>query len=645
AAREQVESLGGEFLEVAIKEDGSGAGGYAKTMSKEFIEAEMALFLEQCKEVDLVITTALIPGKPAPKLITKEMIAAMKPGSVVVDLAAEAGGNCELTKPGELAVHKGVSIIGYTDLPSRLPTQSSTLYSNNITKFLLSMGTEDKQFKVDLEDEVVRRSIVVHKGEMLWPAPVPPPPVAAPTPAAAVPKAEEVVAISPYKKAATDVAVLTGGLGGLIGVGTFTGAAFMSNIFTLGLASLIGYRAVWGVAPALHSPLMSVTNAISGLVAVGGMFVMGGGILPQTTPQWLAAISVLLANVNIFGGFVITKRMLDMFKRATDAPEYLYLYAVPGVVFGGAFFAAATTGASGLVQAGYLASSLLCITSISSLASQVTARSGNVLGILGVAFGIIASLLAVGFTPDVLAQFAILTMAGGSAGVWIGRRVTAMELPQTVAALHSVVGLAAVLTCIGSALSDLEHASALHLVLSYLGVIVGGITFTGSLVAFAKLSGRASSKPIKLFGGHWTNAGLLGTNIATMGAFVAAAPTVPVIAAGYLGASAALSFIKGFTLTATVGGADMPVVITVLNAYSGFALVAEGLMLQNELLTTVGSLIGVSGSILSYIMCRAMNRSLTNVLFGGIAAPAEAAKKLEGVVTKASGNENRTDLR
>ncbi|KAG8847075.1 hypothetical protein FRB91_000222 [Serendipita sp. 411] len=227
-------------------------------------------------------------------------------------------------------------------------------------------------------------------------------------------------------------------------------------------------------------------------------------------------------------------------------------------------------------------------------------------------------------------------MAGGSAGVWIGRRVTAMELPQTVAALHSVVGLAAVLTCIGSALSDLEHASALHLVLSYLGVIVGGITFTGSLVAFAKLSGRASSKPIKLFGGHWTNAGLLGTNIATMGAFVAAAPTVPVIAAGYLGASAALSFIKGFTLTATVGGADMPVVITVLNAYSGFALVAEGLMLQNELLTTVGSLIGVSGSILSYIMCRAMNRSLTNVLFGGIAAPAEAAKKLEGVVTKTS---------
>ena len=168
-----------------------------------------------------------------------------------------------------------------------------------------------------------------------------------------------------------------------------------------------------------------------------------------------------------------------------------------------------------------------------------------------------ASLLAVGFEPEVLAQFALLTMIGGSAGVLIGRRVTAMELPQTVAALHSVVGLAAVFTCIGSALADLEHASTLHTVLSYLGVIVGGITFTGSLVAFAKLSGKVSSRPMRLFGGQLTNAGLLTANLATMGAFIAAAPTVPVVAAGFLSASAALSFIKGFTLTATVGGADM----------------------------------------------------------------------------------------
>ena len=168
-----------------------------------------------------------------------------------------------------------------------------------------------------------------------------------------------------------------------------------------------------------------------------------------------------------------------------------------------------------------------------------------------------ASLLAVGFEPETLAQFAFLTLAGGSAGLMIGRRVTAMELPQTVAALHSVVGLAAVFTCIGSALASLEHADTLHTVLSYLGVIVGGITFTGSLVAFAKLSGRVSSKPMRIIGGQLTNAGLLSANLATLGAFVAAAPTAPIVAAGFLSASAALSFIKGFTLTATVGGADM----------------------------------------------------------------------------------------
>lgn len=167
AVREQVQSLGAEFVEVDIEEDGSGTGGYAKEMSKEFIEAEMKLFLEQCREVDIVITTALIPGRPAPKLITEEMIEAMKPGSVIVDLAAEAGGNCVKTVPGKRVEHKGVTIIGYTDLPSRLPTQSSTLYSNNITKFLLSMAPEEKHFGIDLKDEVVRGSIVTYHGQLI----------------------------------------------------------------------------------------------------------------------------------------------------------------------------------------------------------------------------------------------------------------------------------------------------------------------------------------------------------------------------------------------------------------------------------------------------------------------------------------------
>ncbi|KAG7132017.1 hypothetical protein HYQ45_009540 [Verticillium longisporum] len=636
AAREQVQSLGAEFIEVDFKEDGSGAGGYAKEMSKEFIEAEMKLFHEQAREVDIIITTALIPGKPAPKLILKSMLELMKPGSVVVDLAAEAGGNCEKTKPGELTVYKDVKIIGYTDLPSRLPTQSSTLYSNNITKFLLSMAPKDKQFGIDLSDEVVRGAIVTQKGEILPPPPRPAPPPA-PAQAASPTKEAEIVAVTPFQKTSREVATVTAGMGTALALGTVTGPLFMSNLFTFSLASLIGYRVVWGVAPALHSPLMSVTNAISGMVGVGGLFVLGGGIFPQTIPQVFGALSVLLAFVNISGGFVITKRMLDMFKRPTDPPEYPWLYAVPAAVFGGGFVAAAATGAAGLVQAGYMVSSVLCISSLSCLASQATARMGNILGILGVGSGILASLYAVGFSPDVLAQFSGLAAIGGLAGFLIGKRITPTGLPQTVAALHSVVGLAAVLTSIGSIMGHIEaDISTLHLVTGYLGVLIGGITFTGSIVAFMKLAGKMSSKPLMLPGRHLLNSGMLATNVATMGAFITMAPGSPMIAAAALGANTLLSFIKGYTTTAAVGGADMPVIITVLNAYSGFALVAEGFMLDNSLLTTVGALIGVSGSILSYIMCVAMNRSLTNVLFGGIASAPATEYKIEGAITQTS---------
>ncbi|KAH7922091.1 PNTB-domain-containing protein [Leucogyrophana mollusca] len=634
AAREQVQSLGADFLEVSVQEEGGAAGGYAKEMSKEFIEAEMALFMEQCKDVDIVITTALIPGKPAPKLIRNDMVAAMKQGSVIVDMAAETGGNCEATRPGELTVHRGVTIIGYTDLPSRLPTQSSTLYSNNITKFLLSIG-ENSSFNIDLSDEVVRGSIVVHEGELMAPVPRAAPVPTVPPPTQKAEEKPQSLAITPWQKASREVATVTAGMGTVIGLGKLTGAAFMSNFFTFGLAGLVGYRVVWGVAPALHSPLMSVTNAISGMVGIGGLFVMGGGYFPGTIPQVLGALSVLLASVNVAGGFVITKRMLDMFKRPTDPPEYSWLYGVPAVVFTGGFLAAASTGMAGLVQAGYLTSSVLCIGSLSGLASQATARQGNALGVLGVGSGILASLAAVGFPPEVLAQFAGVSAVGATIGAILGRRITATELPQMVAALHSVVGLAAVFTSIGSVLADPSHISTLHLVTAYLGVVIGGITFTGSIVAFLKLAGRMGSRPLMLPGKHLINSTLLGANAATMAGFIMAAPTVPLVAASYLGASAVLSFIKGFTTTAAIGGADMPVVITVLNAYSGFALVAEGFMLDNPLLTTVGSLIGVSGSILSYIMCVAMNRSLTNVLFGGIGtvAPTETAA-IEGTITK-----------
>ncbi|KLU90159.1 hypothetical protein MAPG_09125 [Magnaporthiopsis poae ATCC 64411] len=389
---------------------------------------------------------------------------------------------------------------------------------------------------------------------------------------------------------------------------------------------------------------MSVTNAISGMVGIGGLFVLGGGYVPETIPQTFGALSVLLAFVNVSGGFVITKRMLDMFKRPTDPPEYPWLYAIPGALFGGGFLAAASTGAAGLVQAGYLVSSILCISSISSLASQATARMGNSLGILGVGSGVLASLLAVGFSPEVLAQFGGLATIGSIIGLLIGKRITPTDLPQTVAALHSVVGLAAVLTSIGSVMADLDHITTLHLVTAYLGVLIGGVTFTGSIVAFLKLAGRVSSKPIILPGRHLLNSSMLAGNMATMGAFVTMAPGSPAIAAGALAANTALSFAKGFTTTSAIGGADMPVVITVLNAYSGFALVAEGFMLDNSLLTTVGALIGVSGSILSYIMCVAMNRSLTNVLFGGIAPAPAGDFKIEGTVTQTNVEETAEAL-
>ncbi|KIY72210.1 PNTB-domain-containing protein [Cylindrobasidium torrendii FP15055 ss-10] len=634
AAREQVQSLGAEFLEVSIKEEGGGGGGYAKTMSKEFIDAEMALFRQQAAEVDIIITTALIPGKPAPKLITKDMVASMKQGSVIVDLAAETGGNCEATRPGEVVLDHGVTVIGWTDLPSRLPTQSSNLYSNNITKFLLSLGT-DRKFNIDLEDEVTRGSLVVHEGTVLPPVPRTLPIPITPKPTD-TPKEEitETKALTPFQKTAREVGFVTTAMGGVVGLGKLTGPAFMSNFFTFGLAGLVGYRVVWNVAPALHSPLMSVTNAISGMVGIGGLFVMGGGFLPSTITQTLGALSVLLASINVSGGFIITKRMLDMFKRPTDPPEYSYLYGMPAVVFTGGFLAAASTGMAGLVQAGYLVSSVLCISSLSGLGSQVTARAGNSLGILGVSSGILASLAAVGFSPEVLAQFATVAAMGGLIGTVIGRRTTPTELPQMVAMLHSVVGLAAVLTSIASVMADIDHASTLHLVSAYMGVVIGGITFTGSIVAFLKLAGRMSSKPFALKGKHFVNGGILGANALTMAGFVAAAPAAPAVAASYLGLNTLLSFVQGFTTTAAIGGADMPVVICVLNSYSGFALVAEGFMLDNSLLTTVGSLIGVSGSILSYIMCVAMNRSLTNVLFGGIGTPTTAVEhKMEGAIT------------
>jgi len=622
AVKEQVESMGAEFLQVEIEEDGSTEGGYAKEMSKEFIEAEMQLFHDQCKDVDIVITTALIPGRKAPILIKKYMIDDMKPGSVVVDLAAEAGGNIETIVPGEVSVYNNVTHIGYTDLPSRLPTQASTLYSNNLSKLILSMeGTKD-HYHLDMADDVVRGSIVLNKGASAWPAD-PPIVVVAATPAggAAAAATAEVKEVNPFNEKLKTALSYTAGLGAInaLGVGS-PNPAFTNMTTTFSLGCIVGYHTVWSVVPALHSPLMSVTNAISGITAVGGLLLMGGGYAPTNTVQALAAGAAFISFINVFGGFIVTKRMLDMFKRPTDPPEHGALMAIPAATFLGAYGYAMSQGYPEVHQMAYLASGLACIGALGGLSAQPTARLGNALGMIGVSSGVAATLGLLQPSPEVLTQMAVTCGAGGILGTTIAKRIEITDLPQLVAAFHSLVGMAAVLTCAATYLDHYpgfatDPAATMVKSALFLGTYIGGVTFTGSLIAYGKLNGNLNSNPLMLPGRHAINSGLLAANVGAMGYFLAD-PSLAV-GIGCLGTTAALSGVMGVTLTMAIGGADMPVVITVLNSYSGWALCAEGFMLNNNLMTVVGSLIGASGAILSYIMCVAMNRSLPNVILGG----------------------------
>ncbi len=310
--KEQVESMGGEFLMLEFEEDGSGEGGYAKTMSQEFIDAEMALFAEQAKEVDIIITTALIPGRPAPKLITEAMVQSMKAGSVIVDLAAEQGGNCEVTRPGEAYRYQDVTIIGYTDLPSRLANQSSQLYGTNLWHLLKDMGGAE-HYQVNLEDEVVRGALVLHEGKITWP----PPKINPPSPSPVTPKVEpsgtipEALSSKPQKSTGLIWVILAAIA--LVGMGIGAPSSFLSHFTVFVLACLVGWQVIWNVTPALHTPLMSVTNAISGIIILGGMLQISGPLNSPTTI--LGAIAILVGTINIAGGFLVTQRMLKMFRR------------------------------------------------------------------------------------------------------------------------------------------------------------------------------------------------------------------------------------------------------------------------------------------------------------------------------------------
>jgi len=320
---DQVKSMGGEFVGVDYQEEGTGVGGYAKVMSEGFLKAQKETFAKQAKDVDIIITTALIPGKPAPRLITAEMVQSMRPGSVIVDMAAEQGGNCELTVPNEVVVRHGVTIIGYTDLPSRLSRQSSTLYATNLLRLTEELcKTKDGTLNVNFDDEVLRGATVVKEGSITWP---PPPPKLSAAPAQAKPTAAPV----PAKKAghgpggplAGSTLAIIFGIGAALFwlVGAYAPAAFLGHFTVFVLACFVGYMVVWNVTPALHTPLMSVTNAISSIIAIGALVQIAP---PLATGQsadglirWLAFAGIVLTTINMFGGFAVTQRMLAMFRK------------------------------------------------------------------------------------------------------------------------------------------------------------------------------------------------------------------------------------------------------------------------------------------------------------------------------------------
>eukprot|EP00429_Kryptoperidinium_foliaceum_P016898 CAMPEP_0176036838 /NCGR_PEP_ID=MMETSP0120_2-20121206/18246_1 /TAXON_ID=160619 /ORGANISM="Kryptoperidinium foliaceum, Strain CCMP 1326" /LENGTH=840 /DNA_ID=CAMNT_0017370225 /DNA_START=66 /DNA_END=2585 /DNA_ORIENTATION=+ len=612
---DQVHSMGAKWVSVDFKEDGAGEGGYAKESSDAFKKAQQEVFRKACEEVDIVITTAAIPGKRSPLLITKEAVQGMKPGSVVVDLAAMGGGNCELTKKDEVIVtENGITIVGYTDLAARMANQASAMYANNMANLLKHVHGKEKgpAFVSNLlghldageKGDIVSRSIVCCRDGKAVAMPPPPQPTP-PKPKAAPVAAKQEAKANPLKAACIGALVLVLGVSGLLGLGEGVKTSLLTTFLLAGAA---GYQAVWGVAHALHTPLMSVTNAISGMTAVGGLLLMQRSSDAHAA-YILAMLAVAASAVNIIGGFVVSQRMLDLFKKPGDK-DFSPLMLAPGAVF---LYAVAFH--AELLKPVLSVSALLCVAAIGGLASMSTANAGCKFGMCGV-FGALCATL-VDLPGEIVATAALLMLVGGAAGLVWGMKVSPIALPQTVAAFHSLVGLAAMCTSIGSYWANPQQGAAMENVSAILGDFIGGVTLTGSIIAFGKLNGNLSSKPLDLpFKNYLNLSGLLffvimmhlffNTDSVSFGVFI-------------LIATGVLACVMGVHLVGSVGGGDMPVCITVLNSYSGWALVAEGFLLNSTVLTIVGSLIGFSGAILTKIMCDAMNRDIFNVLFGGYA--------------------------
>lgn len=522
-------------------------------------------------------------------------------------------------------------------------------------------------FQIDLDDDAVQNMLISYAGEARFPDKItpyqlPPPPEKTEVDEIELTPEEQLTKANAEQKAAfiknagfASLAAAT-----LLAFGFTTDSpSAVGLLSTFALAGLAGYQVVWGVAPALHSPLMAVTNAISGMTALGGMILLGQhsgestSIIPDNPAHWMGAIATTLSFVNIAGGFLVSAKMLDLFKRPTDPDEFFEFYAVPATAVIGGVAAAGLLGIGDLsIMSGSvaIASAICCIAAIAGLADQKTARTGNVLGMTGVAFGLAATsgeMSAAGAALPAFEQVGLLGGIGSAVGAVVASGVGPTELPQTVAAFHSLVGMAAMAGAAGEYFSDAGELATGTLAAIYLATFIGGITATGSMIAFGKLSAMLDSKPLSLPGRDQLNLGMLSVCALGMATFLFPSIANGVVAMdpeslrlASLGIVALVSSLMGLHLTASIGGADMPVVITILNSYSGWALVAEGFLLNNPLLAQVGALIGFSGAILTWIMCEAMGRNVVSVILGGAGTTAP----VEGVTMEFEGEITTTPL-
>jgi NAD(P) transhydrogenase len=627
---DQCASMGAGWVRVDFKEDGAGAGGYAKESSDAFKQAQQETFERVLAETDIAITTAAIPGKRSPLLITKKAVEKMKPGSVIVDLAAVGGGNCELTKLNEAyCTPNNVTIIGYSDLPARMANQSSAMYGQNMINLLKHIHGKEKaaglltnisaHLNAGDSGDIVTRSIVCCRNGELIKMPPPPQPTAIGKKAVTTAPAKKKTAADPFKAAVVGATVLTLTVLLMLGLGEGVKTSLLTTFLLAGAA---GYQAVWGVAHALHTPLMSVTNAISGMTLVGGLLLlhestsMEHAALPVKV---LAMVAILFSTTNIVGGFIVSQRMLNLFKKAGEK-DFSALMLTPGVILVGVPIVFSHR--PELIGAVNTISSLLCVAAIGGLASMSTANMGCKFGIIGVAGALSATFAKL--ESNLYAVVACLMAVGGLLGIVVGKSVSPIALPQTVAAFHSLVGLAAMCTSIGSFAEHPVAGANVKNIAALLGDFIGGVTLIGSIIAFGKLNGNLKSKALNLPGKNYLNLACLIAFIILSGVYLTQGDGQ--YGVNLLWIVSGLSMFMGFHLVASVGGGDMPVCITVLNSYSGWALVAEGFLLDSTSLTIVGSLIGFSGAILTKIMCDAMNRDILNVLFGGINVAPPAKK-------------------